>query len=101
MVNKSTISVELHSPTSSGAYQEQPDLGQLIQLKKLTLAVIDEEAIRTSQTVLLDIDDQCILSGTERTITNFSNEGGVKQRMVSSNKTKIRSEKTEDRIMDQ
>ena len=87
MENKPTIFVL--SPRSSGAYQEQPDPGQLIQLKKLTPAVTDEEAIPTSQTVVLDTDPQCVLSGIERSITNFNYEGGMKQRMVSSNKTKI------------
>ena len=81
--------MELLIPTSSGAYQEQSDPDQLIQLKKFTPSVIDEEAIPTSQTVVLDTDPQCVLSGIERTITNFNYEGGVKQRMVSTNKTKI------------
>ena len=31
---KSTTAVEFHGPSSSGASQEQPDPGQLIQLKK-------------------------------------------------------------------
>ena len=88
MENKPTISVELLSPTSSGAYQEHPDPDQLIQLKKLTPTIIDEEATPTSQTVSLDTDPQCVLSGIERSIRNISYEG-VKKRMVSSNKTKI------------
>ena len=37
-------------------------------------------------------------SGVERNITNFNNEGRMKQRMMSSNKTKYDQEKTEDRI---
>ena len=37
-------------------------------------------------------------SGVERNITNFNNEGHMKQRMMSSNKTKYDQENTEDRI---
>ena len=40
--------------------------GHLIQLKKLTPAVIDGQVIPTSQTLLLDTDAQCVLSGIDR-----------------------------------
>ena len=63
--------------------------GHLIQLKKLTPAIIDGRAIPTSQNVLLDTDAQCGLSEIDRSKPNFSNEGGVKQRVMGSNKTKI------------
>ena len=67
----------------------KPDPSQLIQLKKLTPAVINGEAILTSQAVVLDTDAQCIFSGIERNITGFNNEGDMKEKMMSSNKTKM------------
>ena len=73
----------------SGASLEQLDPGLLIQVKKLTAAVIAGEAISTCQTVVLDPDAHCVLSGAERNITNFNMEERVKHRMLSSNKTKI------------
>ena len=66
---------------------------QLLQQKKLTPMVIDGEATPTSQTVVLDTDPQSVLSGIERSITNFNYEGSVKQRVASSKKMKIRSSK--------
>ena len=94
--NKSTIAVELHSPTSSGASQDQTEPVQLIQLKEDAPAEIDGQVIPTSEVVVLDPDAQCVLSGVERNRKNSNNEGGVsptislvKQRMISSNKMKI------------
>ena len=52
--------------------------GHLIQLKKLTPAVIDGQVIPTSQTLLLDTDAQCVLSGVERSKSNFSNKDVAK-----------------------
>ena len=88
-MDTSFIVVDLNSSTSSRASQEQPDPGQLIQLKKDTPAVIDGEVIGTSQAIVLVPDARCLVSGTERNITNLNNEESVKQRMVSSSKTKI------------
>ena len=83
------IAVELHSSTSSGASQEQPDPAQFSRLRKDTPAVIDGEVIGTGQAIVLVPDARCLVSGTERNITSFNNEESVKQRMVSSSKTKI------------
>ena len=54
--------MELHSSTSSGASQEQPDPGELIQLKKDTPAVIYGEVIETSKAIVIDPDSQCLVS---------------------------------------
>ena len=54
--------MKLQSSASSGASQEQPDPGQLIQLKKDSPAVIDGEVIGTSQAIVLDPDAQCLVS---------------------------------------
>ena len=78
--NKLTIAVNL---------VQQAHGHKLIQPNKLIPAVIDGEAIPTNQAVVLDPDAQCVLHGIERNITNFNNEGGVMQRVMSSNKTKI------------
>ena len=54
--------MEQHSSTSSGASQEQPDPGQLMQIKMYTPAVIDGEVIGTSQVIVLDPDAKCLVS---------------------------------------
>ena len=93
--NKSTIAVELHSPTSSGASQEQPDAGQLISIGEVTPADMDGEIIPTSQVVVLDHDAQCVLSGVDgsRKVSNtdgsLSPTNIVTQRITSANKVKI------------
>ena len=97
--NKWTIAVDPHSPTSSGASQEQPDPGQFIQLREDTSAETDGQAFPASQVVVLDPDAQCVLSevsGVERRRNIFNNEGGAsltislgKWRKASSNQLKI------------